>query len=496
MALIKCPECNRDVSDKAEICPNCGYPIRDYVKNLKKGILNPDKVAAENASFKGSSSNMNTSSPKEEPDAAIIDNSAERIVFQPEAKTVLDDVKSDSVVEQETITTTEESFNSKPASVDVEPVIVSTQPSETIVEPEPAKVVDSVEPSPSKTDVPHISDEKVAAITAPILDESQKSKGKSGAIGTIITISLLIIVLAGAAVWYIFFKGSDDNSERQVFESITRYEQQRNYDSLEIALSEYLDTYNSDAFHYQQVKNLSDRFFAENTDWQAATKSLSIESMNNFINIHPDGFFKDVAYDKLDSLSFEEAKEQNTVEAYEQYMDKFSEGKYVKDADEAIENLDKKEISAEEKSDAVRAVAKHFNSMADNDQSGLLATLADNINTYIGKKDATTEDICDYMQKVHSNGRNMSFEVKKAVVTKESAGSRDIYNVKFNLEQTTFTSSPVAHQDDDIELKSEEDEVKPAGSVKYFKGEAVLNSSFKISSLVLVNAPAPAAKEE
>jgi len=28
MALIKCPECDRDVSDQAMMCPHCGYPIR------------------------------------------------------------------------------------------------------------------------------------------------------------------------------------------------------------------------------------------------------------------------------------------------------------------------------------------------------------------------------------------------------------------------------------------------------------------------------------
>lgn len=31
MALIKCPECNKDVSDSAEACPNCGYRIKLYV---------------------------------------------------------------------------------------------------------------------------------------------------------------------------------------------------------------------------------------------------------------------------------------------------------------------------------------------------------------------------------------------------------------------------------------------------------------------------------
>ena len=27
MALIKCPECNKEISDKAPACPNCGTPI-------------------------------------------------------------------------------------------------------------------------------------------------------------------------------------------------------------------------------------------------------------------------------------------------------------------------------------------------------------------------------------------------------------------------------------------------------------------------------------
>lgn len=34
MALINCPECGKEVSDKASSCPNCGYPIsikEDYI---------------------------------------------------------------------------------------------------------------------------------------------------------------------------------------------------------------------------------------------------------------------------------------------------------------------------------------------------------------------------------------------------------------------------------------------------------------------------------
>lgn len=29
MALIQCPECGKEVSDKARKCPHCGYPLED-----------------------------------------------------------------------------------------------------------------------------------------------------------------------------------------------------------------------------------------------------------------------------------------------------------------------------------------------------------------------------------------------------------------------------------------------------------------------------------
>lgn len=43
MALIKCPECGKEVSTQAGKCPNCGAPIDDpdlkwYQKNSKTNI--------------------------------------------------------------------------------------------------------------------------------------------------------------------------------------------------------------------------------------------------------------------------------------------------------------------------------------------------------------------------------------------------------------------------------------------------------------------------
>lgn len=42
MALIDCPECGRQVSDKASACPGCGHPIKAPPKDQgEREIVNP-----------------------------------------------------------------------------------------------------------------------------------------------------------------------------------------------------------------------------------------------------------------------------------------------------------------------------------------------------------------------------------------------------------------------------------------------------------------------
>ncbi len=43
MALIRCPECWENVSDKAEKCPNCGVQIKK--RNKAKGRFLSDFIA-------------------------------------------------------------------------------------------------------------------------------------------------------------------------------------------------------------------------------------------------------------------------------------------------------------------------------------------------------------------------------------------------------------------------------------------------------------------
>jgi len=43
MALIKCPECGKEISDKAMACPNCGMPLRREDKGTYEVCIKREK---------------------------------------------------------------------------------------------------------------------------------------------------------------------------------------------------------------------------------------------------------------------------------------------------------------------------------------------------------------------------------------------------------------------------------------------------------------------
>lgn len=317
------------------------------------------------------------------------------------------------------------------------------------------------------------------------------SKGR--AIGTVLLVTLVILALASAGAWYLFFRGGDDAEERVAYERILRYQNEQQLDSLGEALNSYFDTYTSDAFHYSQLKDLHDRFFTERADWQAAEKLHSLEAVRNFLDAHPDGLFRKQANHQFDSLAFVGACEENTREAFERYLAQFPDGTYVSEARKQLTDLDNVELTIEEKTSLKQTLDAHFDALAENDRAAMTSTLAEHVNSYIGKADPEMEDIYAYMQTMHSSSRSIVFMVKNIDVTKVEFQGRNLYNAKFNLEEETYTRSSSHHAalDTDAGHAGEEtkaDAPKPT-EVKHFTGTAVLNENMKISSLVLRNAP-------
>ena len=312
-----------------------------------------------------------------------------------------------------------------------------------------------------------------------------ESGSKGRAISTIVAVSLVILALGGVATWYLFFRGGTDAEERVVYDRIIRYQNLHQLDSLGNALEEYFDTYNSDAFHYSQLKDLNDRFFTERADWQAAEASLSAQTVRHFIDAHPDGFYLADAEQKLDSLVFAEALSANTREAFELYISQSPHGRYLDEARAKIDALDNVEATPDEYAAAHEVIETHFNALGNNNRTALVSTLASQINNYIGKANPELEDIYAYMQTVHASGRNLIFLVKNDSVKKVTVSGRSLYSVQFSLDEETYSSDAHPTLDTEFGTADEADNAPKPTHVKHFKGAAVLDENMKITSLVL-----------
>ena len=48
MSLIKCPECEKEISDKSEICIHCGYPVKDFFLSDIENVLSKINLCLNN----------------------------------------------------------------------------------------------------------------------------------------------------------------------------------------------------------------------------------------------------------------------------------------------------------------------------------------------------------------------------------------------------------------------------------------------------------------
>ena len=56
MALIKCSECGKEISDKANNCPNCGCPIdkiRDFSEDIEMSNISVNSKAVPRRKKRG-----------------------------------------------------------------------------------------------------------------------------------------------------------------------------------------------------------------------------------------------------------------------------------------------------------------------------------------------------------------------------------------------------------------------------------------------------------
>lgn len=312
-------------------------------------------------------------------------------------------------------------------------------------------------------------EKKIAAAVEQRMKEEKKRRSRSMKVTTVIIAVILVIGAAVGALIYNFSGDSEEENEAEAWAQVERFQNEGKTDSLEIALEHYMSDY-SDGKHFSMAVQLNERFSQEKTDWGTAQSTKSIESVNAFLDKHPNGLFHEAAMDMLDSLTYDDACDKNSTEAYDAYLTQFPNGKYADEVRRLTSELQSSAITANEELDVIDIITRHFQALATNNKGVIAATLASKINSYIGKADAQEEDVLAYAEKLNEPGKTKSFSVKDPVVTKINVSGKPIYNVKFTLEET---------------IGNVGDEEGANQTIHSFNGAAVVNEQLRISSLVL-----------
>ena len=433
MAIIKCPECGRQISDKAPTCPNCGVEIAGKI------IKCPH------------CGEIYFSSQEMCPNCHEIASAGYRIPTT---------VASGTTVRTETPARTETPMDSTETSAPAGPA---------------ASVNPPTPPTPPTPPVPPVRQTPMAAGNGgngnngngygngkygnnPENEAQQKAKKMSAR--SILIISLVFSVLVCGILYY-FYDNANRNKENEAYE----YAMQS---SDPMVLQSYLDTYkDAEEAHRDSIMAHLEMLKSIDQDWTNALVSGSKQALEDYLQKYPNSPHKQEAWNKIDSIDWNVAKAADNVQAYQAYLDAHADGAHIEEAENAMKKAKSRDLQPEEKQMVSGLFRQFFQSINSHNADGLSATCEDILSSLLGKTSATKADVVTFMDKLYKdNVANMNWHINNDYqIKKREVGEEDYeYQVQFSAVQNLDLTDGSKKQNN-FKINAV---VSPAGKVSSF----------------------------
>ena len=405
MAIIKCPECGHQISEKASNCPSCGVEIAGKVVRCEHcgEVYFNDEVLCPNCHTPQPTS---TSSPSSSPS-------------HPHKKTV-----KESVIPA--VSGEEEKPSEKGADKQeiVEDVVV--QPETTEANQERHDKEEEFEKEDERLERNATQDEDEI--------ETDKSDGNNRPVKSRIMpffVSLAIASIVGAVSIY-FYKESKGSKEQQAFGLALN-----SNDTL--SMSNFLSSY-SDApsAHIDSIRSRLDYIRQGEREWDSLQVHKTHEMAAAYVARYPNMSHYAQALLLLDSIDWADALHENTAASYQRYLATHQEGKHIAEARERVYagNLDV--VANEERQIITTLVQRFFQSVNDNDAGQFKSCLSPALVSFMGTEHPSAEEAAGWMRRQHGESvkslvwsSNGDYEIVKS---KKDNGSLE-YGVKFSAKQ-------------------------------------------------------------
>ncbi|WP_308245033.1 zinc ribbon domain-containing protein [uncultured Prevotella sp.] len=393
MAIIKCPECGHEISDKAPFCPSCGVAIAGKVVECPKcgKVYFSELSECPQCHYKR---------PVADKTPIVENNNAVNI--------------------QETEKTTEVE--------NVEPKEAEKQVSLAADNKESKGVKNNERSASAYNEQPVGANNPEEAN-----DENLKTPRNSSRNNKIIIGAVVAIVAVVIGIGCYFYYSIQSDKELQAY----NYAMASNDPQV---LQSYLDQY-SDApeAHLDSIQSHLDLIKKTQQDWTNVMISNSKSALEDYIAQHPDSPYKAIAIHKIDSIDWQTAQQQNTVEALELYIEQHSDGEHVEDANQMINSLNSKTIQPEERLMVNSIYGGFLKSLGDKDEEALTSFVNPLLTNFLGKTNATRSDVVTFMHKIYkSDVKSMAWKsLGDYTINKKNVGANQYeYSVAFSAIQT------------------------------------------------------------
>ena len=349
MAIIKCPECGHQISDKAPVCPNCGVEIAGKLHKCEQ---------CGNVYFS--------------------DEEMCPICHHPN--------------------------NQQPQAI-------------------PVREEQRNAPSKQENDV------KTAS---PLAQKEEPKAPKSSKISKIGIIISFVIALIICGVCFYFYQKANDDKEMEEYSYAMK-------STDPLVLQSYLDNFKTaPQEHRDSIEAHLKAIQQADASWTNAVVSQSKAALEDYIKLYPNSIHRIEALHKIDSLDWVQASTLNTPESYQTYLAQHADGTYATEAQQQFDKLHATVVSDDDKAMISQLFRHYFQSISSKDENGLTSTLANILSSFLGKENATKNDVVNYLHKIYKEGIDaMNFRLNNdfKIDKKEVGNNQFEYSVSFSADQ-------------------------------------------------------------
>lgn len=265
-------------------------------------------------------------------------------------------------------------------------------------------------------------------------DRGKKPEKKKGGFScTVLTIAFLIALVGFGTLWY-FYNDAQSGKEQDDYVYAV---QSSDPEILKSYLLRYPDAPEAHRdtieAHLMKIQKVSE-------DWNNAVLSNSRSALKRYLDENPESPHRQEALNKIDSLDWLAAQKSNDEQKVKEYVEQHPDGRYIDEASILLSEIMRTKVQPDEKTMITSLFRQFFLSINTRDEERLTATVGLVINNFLGKENATSNDVLSFLHKIYKDDvtnmvwsiNNETYKIEKT----EVAEGEYEYDVVFHAKQS------------------------------------------------------------